>query len=120
MSDYHILQADRYGNAYSVVFHVPVPDQDNEVTYSYRTAIVEWQGGAVGISSQVPFISGAELTQLQAGELYEVARIFNSNPNESLAQKRDKLDVMFVDIVTATQADFQDKLGYWGYDRDVP
>jgi len=120
MSDYHILSADRYANAYSVVFHVPVPDQDNEVAYSYRTAIVEWQGGAVAIISKVPFISGGELTQLQAGELYEVSRTFNSNPNETLVQKRDKLDIMFADVVAETQEDFQDKLGYWGYDRDVP
>ena len=119
MSDYHILQSDKYGNRFSVVFHVPVPDIDNEVNYSYRTAVVEMQGGAANIASSVPFISGAELTQLQAGELYEVSGHFNSNPGETLAQKRDKLDIMFAEIITETQADLQDVLGYWGYNRDV-
>lgn len=120
MADYHILSADQFGNSFRVVFHIPVPDQNNEVAYSYRTAIVEWQGGAENISSLVPFIAGAELTQMQSGEVYEVSRGFNSNPNETLTQKRDKLDLMFAAVKTEAQADFQDRLGYWGYDRDVP
>ena len=120
MSNCHILQADKYGNSYTVVFHVPVPDQQNEASYSYRTAIVGWQGGASAISSGVPFISGDELTQMQAGELYEVSRTFNSNPTDTLIQKRDKLDIMFSDVTSEVQADFQDVLGYWGYSRDIP
>lgn len=119
MSNYHILAGDKYGNSFSVVFHVPVPDQDNNVSYSYRTAIVEQQGGAANINSSVPFIGGAELTQLQAGELYEVSETFNSNPNETLAQKRDRLDTRYAEVVAEVQADFQDCLGYWGYSRDV-
>ena len=119
MSNYHILSADKYGNSFSVVFHIPVPDQDNDVGYSYRTAIVEWQGGAANIASSVPFISGAELTQMQAGELYEVSETFNSNPIETLTQKRDRLDIRYGELVTEVQADFQDSLGYWGYNRDV-
>jgi len=118
--DYHILAADKYGNRYNVAFHVPVPDQVNEVNVNYRTAIVEWQGGAAIIESVVPFIEGSELTQLQAGELYEVQRVFHSNPNETLAQKRDRLDAIFADARTEVQQNFQSVLGYWGYSRDVP
>jgi len=118
--DYHILAGDRYGNQYRVVFHVPVPDLTNVVDVNYRTAIVEWQGGATAIRSVVPFIEGSEFTQLQAGELYEVEHAFNSNPNETLSQKRDKLDAMFADVRTEEQQNFQDILGYWGYSRDVP
>jgi len=73
MSDYHILAGDRYGNSYRVVFHIPVPDLTNEIGVNYRTAIVEWQGGAVAIVSSVPFIEGSELTQLQAYD--DAARI---------------------------------------------
>ncbi|GAF93443.1 unnamed protein product [marine sediment metagenome] len=120
MSNYHILSADQYGNSYRVVFHVPVPSQVNEIGTNYRTAIVEWQGGAENIQSSVPFIAGAELTQMQAGELYEVSETFNSNPTQTLADKRDALDARFADVVSEVQADFQDRLGYWGYSRDVP
>lgn len=122
MSNYHILSADRYGNSYRVVFHVPVPDQTNEVGYSYRTAIVEQQTSTEEplVRSVVSFITGTELTQLQAGELYEVAEPFHSNPNETLAQKRTRLDARYAEVVTETQARFQKTLGYWGYSRDVP
>ena len=122
MSDYHILSADTYGNRYQVVMHFPVADQDNEVGYSYRTAIVEWQTSVETplVQSTVPFITGTELTQLQAGEVYERAYLFNSNPNETLAQKQARLDAMY----TANQAAVQDEvgkvLGFWGHNRDVP
>ena len=122
MSNYHILTADRYGNSYRVVFHVPVAAANNEVDYPYRTAIVEWQVNAEQptVQSSVPFIEGTELTQLQAGELYEVVETFNSNPNETLAQKRARLDARYADVVTEQQAELQKVLGYWGFSRDVP
>lgn len=120
MSDYHVLSADEEGNAHSVAMHIPVPDQNNNVSYSYRTALVESLGGAANIESAVPFISGAELTQLQAGELYEEVVEFPSNPGQDLASKRDALDAMFSSQVTETQAMLQNKLGFWGYSRDVP
>ena len=119
MADYHILASDTYGNRYQVVFHIPVPDLTNHIDVSYRSAMIEWRGGASEIASQVPFISGAELTRMQAGELYEVSRSFNSNPGETLIQKQNKLDVMFNEIKAEVQSDFQDILGYWGYSRDV-
>ena len=122
MANYHILSADTYGNRFQVVMHFPVADQDNEVGYSYRTAIVEWQTSvdAPLVQSTVPFITGTELTQLQAGEVYERAYSFNSNPNETLGQKQARLDAMY----TANQAAVQDEvgkvLGFWGHNRDVP
>jgi len=120
MSDYHVLAADEFANTYQVVFHVPVPDTTNAVGYNYRTALVEYQGGSASINSRVPFIDGAELTQLQNGELYEVSRQYYSNPSQLLADKRDELDAMFPTIVSQVQANFQDVLGFWGYSRDIP
>lgn len=119
MSNYHILTADEYGNRFNVVFHVLVPNADNDVGVNFRTAIVEWQGGASAITSRLPGI-GTELTQLQAGELYEVSRTFNSNPNETLAQKRARLDVYFAEAKVNEQARLSAILSYWGYQRDVP
>ncbi len=118
MSDYHILAADRYGNSFQVVMHFPVPDVENEVGTNYRTAIVEYQGGAP-IESVLPN-PGTEQAQLDAGELYEQQYTFNSNPNETLAEKRDRLDAMFNDNRGDVQDDLEKILGYWGYSRDVP
>jgi hypothetical protein len=121
MSDYHIRQADEYGNRFTVVFHVPIPDVDNQASINYRTAIVEWQGGAP-IQSTLPSL-GAEQTQLDAGELYEVVEAFNSNPNETLGQKQARLDARWT-ALASVQGDFiqdlQNVLGFWGYNRDVP
>jgi len=119
MADYHILAGDRYGNQYTVAYHIPVPNVNNEVGVNYRTALVEWLGGASVIASAVPFIDSAELTQLQAGELFEVSEAFYSNPSETLIQRRDRLDVRYSQLVTTTQTVLQRMLGYWGYSRDV-
>lgn len=122
MSNYHILSADRYGNSYRVAFHVPVPPQNNEVDYAYQVAVVEWQTSVEQplVQSQVPFIEGTELTNLQAGALYEVVETFNSNPNETLPQKRARLDARYATVVTVAQDKLAKVLGYWGYSRDVP
>ena len=69
MSDYHITSADVFGNRFNVVMHFPVPDQVNDAGVNYRTAVVEYQGGAP-IQSVLPSI-GAEQTQLDAGEIIE-------------------------------------------------
>lgn len=120
MSDYHILSADQYGNRYTVAFHIPVPLADNQALYPYRTALIEFQGGSGAITSAVPFIEGTEETQMKAGEVFEVVESFNSNPLETLSQKRDKLDSRHGELVTQVQQDFQDRLGFWGYSRDIP
>lgn len=117
MSDYHILAADKYGNKYDVVMHFPVAEVNNEVDVSYRTAIVEWQGGAP--IQSVLINPGLEQAQLDAGELYERVYPFNSNPGETLVDKRNRLDVMYADNLSDIQAELQKVLGYWGYGRNV-
>lgn len=118
MSNYHILSADEFGNQFRVVMHFPVADQLNDVSYSYRTAIVEWQGGAP-IQSILPN-PGTEQAQLDAGELYEQVYSFHSHPGETLAQKRDKLDVIYAANLSDVQTRLADVLSFWGYERDVP
>lgn len=118
MSNYHILAADKYANKFNVVFHLAVPDQLNEAGLNYQAAIVEWQGGAP-IQSVLPSIGG-EQTQLDSGALYEAMEEFHSNPNETLIEKRDRLDTRFGELQTEKQAELQKVLSYWGYNRDVP
>lgn len=120
MSDYHVMAGDDAGNAFTVAFHVPVPDQDNYVGYSYRQAVVDILGGASNIKSSCPFINPAELTQMQAGEVFEITALFYSYPGENLAAKQARLDTMHGEIVTATQQLYINKLGYWGYSRTIP
>jgi hypothetical protein len=120
MSDYHILSSDQYGNALQVIFHIPVPDVTNTVGNSYRTALVEYQDGADLIESAYVSISPQELAQLKSGELYEHTLTFNSNPGQTLLQKRDTLDALYAQSVTQIQQQLQTRLAFWGYSRDVP
>ena len=118
MADYHILSADRYGNSFQVVMHFPVPDQVNDAGVNYRTAIVEWQGGAP-IQSILSNI-GAEQTQLDAGELYERSYTFHSNPNETEPEKQARLDTIWDEKRIEIQAELIEVLSYFGYTRTIP
>jgi len=118
MADYHIRAADRYGNSFQIVMHFPVPNAANEAGVNYRTAIVQWQGGAP-IQSQLPEI-GTEQAQLDAGELYERGYEFNSNPQETPAQKQARLDQMWSEKRTVVQAELLKVLSYWGFERVIP
>ena len=119
MSNYHILTADTFGNQYQIIMHVPVPDVVNGAGINYRAAVVQYQGGAP-IASSLPWITGAEQTSLDSGEIVERSAPFHSNPNQTLTQKRDAIDIMFADKTTEVQDDLGNVLEYWGYDRDVP
>lgn len=118
MSDYHILEGSKDGNRFTVVFHFPVPNLSNEVGRNYREALIEWLGGSQ--ASRVPFIDGAEQTQLNNGELYEASYPFNTHPGETLAQKQARLDAMYVAEKTGSQAEVEKILSYWGHSRDIP
>lgn len=120
MADYHVLNTDRSGNALRVVFHIPVPDVTNDASYSIRTALVEWQGGSASIESACPFITAGELTQMQAGEVYEIVVELASNPSEDLPAKQTRLDAQHAAQVTEAQALITTALKYWGYDRIIP
>lgn len=123
MADYHVLNTDRSGNALRVVFHIPVPDVTNDASYSIRTALVEWQGGGTDptvIQSACPFIGAAELTAMQAGQVYEMVVELASNPGEDLTAKQARLDAQHAAQVTAAQALITTALQYWGYERNIP
>jgi len=117
MSDYHILSGDRYGNSYTVVMHIPIPDQANAVGVNYRVALVQMLGDT---TSSVPFIDAGEQTQLDNGELVEHSEKFNTNPGLSLAQNRDAIDILYSSRVSQVQNYYANLLAYWGFNRDVP
>lgn len=78
MADIHVLAGDglRY---WTLAFHFAIPDQDNNVGVSYRTALVN--SGLGGTSQMVEGagvgqITTAELTSIQAGALYEFGLSF--------------------------------------------
>lgn len=118
MADYHITRADRYGNQFTIVMHFPVPSQDNQAGVNYRTAIVQYQGGAPIVSALLSI--GAEQAQLDAGEIFERVYEFNSNPAEAAGQKLARLDAMWDAKRQEEQASLQEILSYWGFERTIP
>lgn len=78
MADIHVLAGGglRY---WALAFHFPIPDQNNNVSVSYRTALIN---SGIGGTSQMAEGTGpgqittAELASLQAGELYEFSLAF--------------------------------------------
>jgi len=117
MANYHILNGRPDGNQYRVVFHLPVPDTTNNVGVNYRTALTQWLGET---TSQVPFIQSAEQVQLDNGELYEHSWDYDTHDGVSLSEKQAELDAKFTALSTVVVNQLQVRLGYWGYNRDVP
>lgn len=73
MADIHVLAGNGLHH-WTLVFHFAVPDQDNSVNVNYRTALIN--SGLGGVSQMTEGtgpgqITTAELTLIQAGELYE-------------------------------------------------
>lgn len=122
MSNYHVLTGRPDGNAYSVVFHIPIPSANNRVGVNYRTALVN--SGLGGVTSLVEGsgpgqIATAEKTQVLAGELFEVVEEFHTQPGETAAQLQARVDARYTALVAQTQAALQGRLAYFGHARNV-
>ena len=80
MSNWHILEQDLTNRKLNVVFHIPVPSENNGASppVNLRTALAESvkprnEDGTFGsFQSTLTDIDPAELLQLQNGELLEV------------------------------------------------
>ena len=123
MADYHVLNTDESGNALRVVFHVAIPNLTNDAGVNYRTALVAWLGGAddpTVIQSACPFISAGELTQMQAGEVFERVVELSSNPSEDYPTEQARLDAWHATVASDVADLVQTVLQYWGYERNIP
>ena len=69
MADYHILAGDRYGNAFTVVMHFPVPNTTNEAGGDPQTVVrLAADAGYTHV-----FANLAELERLQTSYAYDYA-----------------------------------------------
>ena len=72
MSDYHIQGSATDLKTIGVIYHIPVPTGNNTVSVAWRTALVDYLGGADAVTSELLGIPAADLTKLKAGELLEL------------------------------------------------
>ena len=123
MSNFHILNTSEKLTNARVVYHVAIPDEMNNDSTNYRTAVYEWQGGGT-ISSIVPNIEtefAAEYAAMQTGEIYEYVETFIfSNANLSNLAKRTEIDNRYAELATEQVNYLKKILKFWGMNRDVP
>lgn len=124
MSNYHILDTNRKLTKARVIFHIEIPDELNNDSTNYRTAVLEWQGGGT-ISSKVPNLDtefASEYAAMQTGEIYEYEdTVTFSSADLTNVQKRNEIDDWYTDLSNNFVNDKVKKiLKFWGMNRDVP
>jgi hypothetical protein len=125
MGDYHILDqsiswtlGSKGRDSVRVVFHIPVPNANNDVGVNYRVALVQYleaQSETGTILSECPFITGPELTQMQAGEIHEVVESMPLVTGSNDVEKRQEVADRFAVLVTEKQTELAQVLLFWGY-----
>jgi hypothetical protein len=99
-----------------VVFHIPIPVEDNSAGKPLRGAVSESTGG----TSQVPWIDAGELAQLGNGELYEHSETVGFLAADSNVQKQAKIDARFTALSTSVLNRARATLKFWGLNRNLP
>lgn len=120
MANIHLLTTD--ARVTRAVAHVPVPNTNNAAGMNHRAAIV-----ASGIGGRTELsdgdgtngtISAAEKASILAGAVVEVSvRILRSELPAGAAARNAFLDALFTAEVTARQAEWQERLRYYGATR---
>ena len=125
MSNYHVRNISANGRNASVIFHVPVPAENNSASVSLRTALSQHikprnADGTFGtFQSQMQGVLSAELTKLRAGQLFEHVETVKFLAADSDAQKQTKLDNRYTALATNVLNQVRAKLKFWGLNRDI-
>lgn len=124
MSNYHILQISPSDGGMSenisLIFHIPIPDQNNNANVSYRIAIASLVN-AENVSS-VPWLEAdfpAEYADIQTGAVYEVSRMLRLPAEWTPVQKRDRIDAYYNVLKGELLAKIQQRMSFWELNRDV-
>ncbi len=119
MSNYHVKTMPRRDKL-EVVFHFDIPDNTNFATYSLRTALKEYLEQDGTITSAYPNTNATELASLQNGAKYEETHTVEFDGKLTKAQKRDQVDSFWTARNNKVASAIEERLDFWGYDRDVP
>lgn len=118
MSNIHVLE--RSDRGVRVVMHVPIPNINNSVNVSYRTAIINSGRGGTTIlkdgDGTAGTISSAEKTSIQSGALYEVTTVLTPDAVPA-GSVNAYLDSEYTRVVSEVQAALQQELRYFGATR---
>lgn len=117
---------DTGGNRFNILFHIPIPNVNNDAGITYRTALVgSGLGGLTRMETGVGAgkITAAEATQIANGEIYEHEEFMTTYPGEAATGLRNRVDARYTQLANAS-GDFlkelQNQLRFYGFDRNVP
>ena len=125
MSDYHVKEISKNGRRASVIFHIPIPIENNVASIALRVAVSEYiqsqaeDGSWSAFNSVLIGIEASELTQLRAGELYEISETVNFLTADTNGQKQTKLDNRYIALTISKLDAIRAILKFWGKSRDV-
>lgn len=122
MSNYHVMATALTDDSSSVVFHIPVPDENNAVGMNLQTALSQRRADAETISA-VPWLEADfpdEYQDIQDGKVYEHVEGVSYDPDLVPAQKRANVDVRYNVLVNTIPDRIRTLLRFWGLNRDVP
>ena len=118
MADMHILAGG--GDTFRVATHFAVPNQDNAVGVSYRTALVN--SGQGGTTSMVEGAGAGQITtvekaQIEAGEVVEHVESLRIEwgPDATAADVRTFIRHFYARRSVAVLKHLQDSLKYFGH-----
>lgn len=120
MSNYHITDLSPKEDKVKVIFHIPIPDENNSAGVNLRTALAQYISNAGITASAVPWDVSSEETQILNGMLYEHSETVYVDANLTLVQKRNIIDARYTVLTTQAVSKIQSILKYWGLNRDVP
>lgn len=120
MANIHILTTG--GRVINALAHIAVPNTNNAAGMNYRAAIV---ASKIGGTTQLPdgdgtdgTISAAEKTSIQSGALVEVPLSIQRAALPATAPERNAfLDALHAAETTKAQAEWQERLRYYGATR---
>ncbi len=118
--NYHILNSKEKDQSVTVAFHIPIPNTNNSVGVNYRTALKQFRPFT---TSQVLWLTGPEVTQLQDGELYEHLESVVYRVVDTDIVKQGVIDARYNELKNGDKSvlkKLQSQLKYWGKDRNVP
>lgn len=119
MADYHIIEGDKGGDNYRVVFHIIVPDETNRAgTINLHAALAE--DTMISKPSIIPWIDPIEQASLDSGQIIEYAESFRPNEGDTPLMNRQKLDARFRELVATVQKFLRIRYAFWRFSRNVP
>lgn len=127
MSDFHIIDQDKSERNINVIFHVPIPIENNKANPAVplRSAISEHikpilQDGSLGVfASKLHNIDASELLKLQNGELIEIEKKVNFLAGRNKTQKLKKINDIFNNLSTKQLNKLRKTLEFWGHSQNV-